>query len=154
MENIPAKTISNKQFDQQVEQIRLAYANLLKIHLQLYNKYKHLKIIVDDEKLGKYFHMIDHYLYDTSGRINWDNICQLLPSNIEKKIKNNYDMLSVNEIRLCCLLLFNVPYKDIADILPYTQQSAHSVAYKIKQKTGMNNIIENCIGILLCEKTV
>ena len=122
------------------------------MYLQAYNKYKHLKVKMNDEKLGKYFHLIDHYFYDVTGKLSWDNISQFMPSNIEKSIKNKYDMLSVNETRLCCLLLFNVSYKDIAEILPYTQQSAHTVAHKIKQKTGMNKIMENCMELLLCEK--
>ena len=74
-----------------------------------------------------------------------------MPPNIEQNIKNEYNMLSLNEIRLCCLLLFNVTYSDIADILPFTQKSAHTIAHRIKQKTGMNDIKDNLKKLLIPE---
>ena len=86
--------------------------------------------------------MIDRFIFNEDGKINWESIRSLMPPKIEEKIKKEYEALTENEIRLCCLILFNVQSNDIADILPYTQKSIYSITCRIKQKTGKKNIME------------
>jgi len=144
--------IDSKYFDLATEQIRLSHSYLLKNYIQLCNRYKHLKNRFKEKETEKLFSVIDLYFYDETGKINWDNICPLMPLNIEKRIKEKYNILTKNEIRLCCLLFFNISYNDIADILPYTQNSAHTIFHKIKQKTGINDITITFKKHLLLEK--
>jgi len=112
--------INIEYFDRLTEQIRLSYAHLLKMHIQYCIRNKYLK--------------------NEDNKINWDTIRPLMPPGIEKRIKKEYDTLNEREIRLCCLLLFNLPCKDIVEILPYTQKSIHSITHRIKQKTGIKKI--------------
>ena len=149
MESIDSKIITHNHLEQLVEQIRLSYAHVLKLYLQLHTKYMQIKIKKKDDEIIKYFLLVDQFLYDKTGKLDWKNIGLLMPPNLEYKIKQEYGILSTNEIRLCCLLLFNVPYDDIADILPFTQKSAHSIAHRIKRKTGMNNIKTDLKKLLL-----
>jgi DNA-binding CsgD family transcriptional regulator len=65
-----------------------------------------------------------------------------MPSDIEKSIKKEYGLLNENEIRLCCLLFFKVPDRNIAKILTYKQKSIRSIKYIIKHKTGIQDIME------------
>ena len=140
MESIDPKTISHNHLEQFVEQIRLAHERALKTHLHLHNRYKLFKVRFKDNEMVKCFNLFDQLLYDCTGKLDWENIRLLIPAGIEDSIKKEYDMLTVNEIRLCCLLLFNVPYDEIAEILPFTQKSAHTVAHRIKRRAGINNI--------------
>ena len=98
--------------------------------------------IIKEEKLKKRFYSPDFSYYDENGKINWDVISQFMPPYIEKYIHENYSMLNGNEIRLCCLLFFNVSGKTIANILPYKQKSIRSILFKVKRKTGLNDIKE------------
>ena len=152
MYNIVEDMISSENFEQLTKQIRLSYAHLLKMHIQYCNRYKNFKNRVKDEELKRDFQQIDQFFYNEKGKINWETICPLLPPEIEKKIKEKYSALSKNEIKLCCLLLFNVPCKDIAEILPYTQKSIHSITHRIKQKTGIKKVKEGFMYLLLNEK--
>ena len=142
----------SEYFDQLTEQIRLAYVYLLKVHIKYCYRYQFLKSRIRDEELKKDFQQIDQFFYIESGKINWNTIRPLMPPKIEGKIKKEYGELNENEIRLCCLLLFNVACKDIAEILPYTQRSIHSLTHRIKQKTGMKNIKEDLKNIIFYEK--
>ena len=126
-----------------LENIRLSYAHVLKAYLRLHDNYNHLKIKITDEESKKIFQLLDQSLYGKKGKLNWNNIHPLMPANLEKSIKKKYVMLSDNEVKQCCLLLFSVPCKDIAAVLSLTQQSVHSITYRIKQKAGMKNIRES-----------
>jgi len=143
----------SKHVDQMTEQIRLSYAHLIKNYMQLCNKYKQFKnkVSVNGEEIKTIISFIDLYLYDEIGKINWNNLFPLMPLNIEQNIKQEYGILSENEVKLCCLLLFNVSCNDITNILPYTQNSVHSITHKIKQKTEMKDIIESLKKLLLLE---
>ena len=152
MNNKVENMISSEYFEQLTKQIRLSYAHLLKMHIQYCNRYKNFKNRVKDEELKRDFQQIDQFFFNENGKINWETICLLLPPEIERKIKEEYRTLSKNEIKLCCLLLFNVPCKDITEILPYTQKSIHSITHRIKQKTGMKKIKEGFLYLLLNEK--
>ena len=134
-----------------IEHIRLSYAHVLKTYLRFHDNYNHLKIKTTDEESKKVFQLLDQSLYGKTGKLNWDNICPLMPANLEKGIKKEYAMLSENEIKLCCLLFFGVPCKDIASVMSHTQQSVHSITYRIKQKTGMKNIRESLKSFLMSE---
>ena len=132
--------IDNRNFSHLTEQIRLSYAHLLKMYMQFYKKYEQFKKKFNDDESKKCLPSVELYFYDVTGKINWNNIQALMPRDIEKSIKKEYDVLSENEIRLCCLLLFEVSVNDITYILPYTQRSIHSITHRIKQKTGINDI--------------
>jgi len=147
MERIDYNTISHNNLDQLTEQIRLSYAHVLKLYLQIHTKYKQIRR--KENELSKYFPLIDQFLYDKAGKLDWNNVRLLIPPNLEYHIKMKYHVLNMDEIKLCCLLLFNVPYDNIADILPFTQKSAHTIAYRIKRKTGMNNIKITLKSLLL-----
>jgi len=142
----------NEYFVQVTEQIRLSYAHLLKMYIQLCQKYKLFRKRNNEEEMKKYFHLVDQYFYDETGKINWNNIHPLIPPNIEKNIKNEYSELNEKEIRLCCLLLFDVPVADISEILLYTQRSIYSITHRIKLKTGMTDIRKNLNKLLLNER--
>ena len=143
---------ASEYFDQLTKQIISLHTHLLKMHIQYCNRYKHFTHRVKDEELKKDIQLINQFFFNEKGNINWETICSLMPPKIERKIKNEYDALNENEIRLCCLLLFNVPCKDITGILPYTQKSIHSITHRVKQKTGLKNIKEGLRNILLFEK--
>ena len=142
--------ITDEYFDQLSEQIRLSYAHLLKMHLRFWNRFHHFKNEIKDVNLKKDFFPQELFFYDESGIINWKNVLPLLPPGIEKKIKNEYNMLNQTEVRLCCLILLNVPGKDILKILPFTHKSIHTVTYRIKQKLGMKNIQKGIKPLLVC----
>ena len=125
---------------QMMEQIRLSYIHALKMFFMIHNKYKQVRKWNSDEGLNKYFHQVDQYIYDKNRKLNWDAICSFMPINFEKNIKKDYDMLSENEIRLCCMLFFEVNTTDIIDILPYTRNSIYVVTNRIKQKAGIIDI--------------
>jgi DNA-binding CsgD family transcriptional regulator len=139
----------SEDLNQLAKQIRLSYAHLLKMHIQYCNRYKNIKNRVKDEELIKDLQQIEQFFYKENGKINWETIYPLMPPDIEKRIKKEYGALNENEIKLCCLLLFNVPCKDITEILSYTQKSIHSITHRIKQKTGMKKIQENLKKFLL-----
>jgi DNA-directed RNA polymerase specialized sigma subunit len=102
---------------------------------------------------SKYLHLIDRYFFEETDKIKWDNLLMIMPPKFDKRVWEKYDMLNENERKLCILLFFDVSCKDIADILPYTQNSVHAVTYRIKQKTGMGNIKTNLKELLFPEKT-
>jgi len=131
------------------EELRLSYANMLEVYVHFNKNYKTLKKQFSEEEMKKYFQLFEFYLYDETGNINWYYVSMLLPPNLEQSIKKEYNMLSEKEIRLCCLLLFDIPVKEIASLLIYKQKSIHSIVYKIKQKTGMKDIKMCLSGLLL-----
>ena len=144
--------METEYFNQLTEQIRLTYGHLLKMHIQYCNRYKQIRNRVNDEELKKDLYQMEQFFYNENGKINWETIRPLMPPEIEKKIKKEFNNLNQNEIRLCCLLLFSIPCVKIADILPYTQKSIHSITHRIKQKTGMRNIKEGLKKLVLYGK--
>jgi len=148
MSNVSKKLNANDQLE---EQIRLSYVHILQTYLQIHKTYKHFREEIMDERLKKNFHLIDHNLYNKTGKLNWDNIRQLMPPNLERLIGKKYSMLNENEIKLCCLHLFNVSGEDITSILSYTKKSVHTITYLIKKKTGIHNIRGDLKILLLCD---
>ena len=142
LENLIAHA-ANNNLEGVVEHIRSSYVQILNIFLQLLKKYKHFKLKITDDALKRYTHLIDNHIYDESGKIKWSQISVLMPPNLEKRIKMEYDMLSDNEVKLCCLALFEVDPDIICDILPFSQSSVYVIKSKIKQKTGMKKIREH-----------
>jgi len=96
--------------------------------------YKFLNENLTDEGLRRNIHLIDNYFFDEKGKVNWYEISKLIPQNLEKNIKNKYDMLNENEIKLCCLFLFEVDLKNMSNILPFRPNSVYVMKNKIKQK--------------------
>ena len=144
--------LDGKHLGQLAEQLRLSYAHLIKMYIQLCKKYESFKKKNNNDETKKWIPPVDMYFYDATGKISWNNIHPLMPYDIEKSIKKEYGLLSENEIRLCCLLLFDVPANEITNILPYTQKSIHSITHRIKQKTNMKDIKTNLKKMLLYEK--
>jgi len=145
------KAIACEQCDKFAEQIRCNYAHSLKMYLQLYNKYKQIKTIttIEGGELKKHFKIVDQYFYNKSGKLNWDIISLMLPPNFEGRLKKEYKTLNENEIRLCCLIFFNVPNKIISDILPYTQDSVRTIASQVRKKVEMSDIKSRLKDIMI-----
>ena len=131
---------NNEFLDWIAEQSRLSHAGMLKHYLQVCGKYKRLKATGKSDEMKRYFDIIDLHFYDETGKINWQTICPLMPQNFENCIKKVYNTLSENEIRLCCLLFFDVLSNDIADILPFKLATVHTITHRVKQKTGIKDI--------------
>jgi len=72
-----------------------------------------------------------------------------MPPGIEKAIKSEYQALHENEIRLCCLLIFDVPTKSILNILTYNQKSIYATTFTIKQKAGVKKIAEIFVNVII-----
>ncbi len=132
---------SEKNIDLLSEKIRQSCAMELKVHLKIYERYEHFKMNYD-EKTREFLMIIDRHFYGETGKINWDTVSPMMPKNFEKTVKNKYKKLNTNEVRLCCLLLFDLSYTDIANILPLAQGSAYTTANRIKGKLGITNIPE------------
>ena len=131
------------------EQIIQAHCTSIKMYLQFCIKYKQIANQINSEELKRYFSRIDRYYFDDAGKIKWITLIPLIPPNIEENLKKEYDMLNENEIRLCCLILFDVSTKYITEILPFTRNSVHAVASRIRKKTGMKDIREGMKNLLL-----
>ena len=136
------KSIPEKPVEDFFEQIRTTYSGMLKEYLRIYKKYDQLKTSVCNENTGKYYDLDGVSYFDENGKINWEIIRRFLPQDMEKRIKNKYSMLNDNEIRLCCLHFFKVSKKTISNILSYKQKTIKSANFRIRQKTGIENIQE------------
>ena len=133
--------ISEKSIDLLMEQIRMSYSHMLKIYLQLYIKYDQYRVVTNEGSHNKIsIQTNDRSFHYENDKINWDIISQFIPPNMEKHIKEECSMLNDSEIRLCCLLFFNVPSKSIASILQYKKSSVYSISFIIKQKTGIKDL--------------
>jgi hypothetical protein len=100
------------------------------------------------DKHGKTIQLINTFFYGEPGELNWVSIRKLIPANLEGRIKEKYNMLNTNEIRLCCLMLFDVDKKDITHILPLKKNSLSPMVYQIKKKSGINDL-KKALMILL-----
>ena len=133
----PAKSV-----EEWMNQVRSSYSHMLKEHLRIYKKYDRLKTIQRDEKVEKYFDFDVISYYDENGKINWEVIRQFIPPNMKKRIKEEFNMLNDNEVRLCCLLFFKVSKKTISNILPLKFNSIKPAVFRIRRKTGVENMQE------------
>ena len=138
MSEIESYQISEKSIDILIEQIRMTYSHMLKTYLQLYVKQDQFRAFTTESGLKKSYTI--NNLYDETGKINWDIISHFISPNMEKYVKEEYKMLNENEIRLCCLLFFNLPSKTIASILQYKKKSVYSISFIIKQKMGIKDL--------------
>ena len=137
-----------EQAGQLVEQLRLTYSYMLKAHLEICKKYESFKRELKMEEHGNTIQLTDKFLYGEEGKINWETILPLLPINFEEKIKKRYAKLNTNEIRLCCLLLFDLDIFDVLCILPYNKNSLQSTKSKIRKKIGSNDIIKTLTPLI------
>ena len=144
--------ITNEYLERLNEQVRLAYAHLLNLHIQYCKIYSEFIFMLNDEELEKDFHIIDQFFCNKSGKINWETIRILMPPDIEEKIQNKYKILNINEIKLCCLILFNVRTTDITDILSYQKGSIHTITNRIRQKIGVKNIKGSLKRLILSDE--
>jgi len=127
------------QITNQFKQDRLAYSHMLKEYLWIYKHYDMLKNDMKAENLKKRYFYSEPSYYDENGKINWEIIHRFIHLNFEMNLKEVYNMLNVNEIRLCCLLYYGVSSKMIAEILPYTQMSIRTITARIKRKAGFKD---------------
>ena len=141
--------INEKSIDLLIEQIRISCSHMLNTYLQLCMKHDQFRVIATDNNSKKNSINSDHSFYDENNKIRWDIIRNFMPPNIEKHIKEEYSMLNDNEIRLCCLLFFNLPIKNITYILPYKKNSVYSVSFMVKQKMGIKDFSELYRKIIL-----
>ena len=135
------ETILNGEMDikEWMEQTRSFFSHMIKEYLRMYKKYDRLKTIVQGAKSINYYDFDGISFLDENGKINWDIIRQFIPKDMDTHIQKTYKILNDNEVRLCCLLFFKIPYKDIAEILPYKERSIHVKKRLIKQKTGLQD---------------
>lgn len=121
---------------------KMIYARMIDEYIWLIKRFNQLKLNVKDERLKEYLDFYGFNFVDEKGKIKWELIRNFLPTELEKRIKDKYGKLSEKEIRLCCLLLFDVPLKNISIILPYKEKSIYTLLCRIKEKTGINDITE------------
>lgn len=98
---------------------------------------------------GKIFQTKDRFfqdifpVYDKNGKISWDIIRMFMPPDFEKSVKQAYPILCENEVRLSCLLIFDVPPKNILNILTYNNpKTIYSTSFAIRQKADVKEIRE------------
>ena len=115
MESNDNKQIDEKVIDRFIEQTRQSYSQMLKMYLQLYKKHELLK----------------HNNFSEKSKISWDIVSQFIPQDLEKNLKEEYPVLNQNEVRLCCLLFFDLSYKNILEILPYSSKSLGSIIVRL-----------------------
>ena len=149
MESINTSQKDENIIDEWIKQNRFSYSHMFKKYIQQCEKYDQLKTSIN-ENLNSYYNKHDLVFNEESGNINWEVIQQFLPPGIDSNVREEFNKLSENEIRLCYLLFFKVHKRTIAKILPYKQSSIRSVLYKIKKKIGIsdiNKIYSTIIGL-------
>ena len=140
-ETIDAKIKAQEEHVAQLEnQIRLSYALTLKTNLDIFRNYERFKKGLDMDKHGRTIDLVNRFFYGEAGAMNWESIQPLLPGNLEEKIKKEYGALNTNEVRLCCLILFDVDKKYMLRILPLSEKSCYTIKCRIKQKIGAEDI--------------
>ena len=131
--------IGETVIEQLIAHVRNSYSQSLNGYFQLCRRYAQIKKSSFESNQKQFFFKTDSLFYDPEGKINWDNVRQLLPPNMEQHIKGKYRMLKYNEIRLCCLLAFDISPETIASIKLYKKASIPSIKHLIKQKSGIQD---------------
>jgi hypothetical protein len=132
--------------EQLENKLRLSYTYRLKAHLEIRKDYDNFK---RRNKQNMNFQLVDKFFYGNSDKLCWETIIPLMPDKFEEKIKMNYDKLNENEIKLCCLLLFDVDKFDLPRLLPsYKKESISAIKRRIKEKTGKDDIIKTLMPLL------
>jgi len=142
-------TNSEPSVNQLIEHFRQLYARNLNSYLESINKKKLSNLTDNRGKDSKPLNKNDLEVYDEKGKINWQIIRHILPADIEQHIQRELGLTCENEIRLCCLLIFDVPTKAIAKILTYKPKSIYSTAFSIKKKIGIKEFREIFFKIIL-----
>jgi len=132
--------INDAFINQLVEQIRQLLSQTLNIYLQLYKDFDHAKARAKEEKSDTYYYQNSQLYNDKDGKINWEVIRKILPSNLERIIQEQFDCLHENERKLLVLFFLKFSHKNISSILPYTRDSILTLKGRIKAKTGVNSI--------------
>ena len=139
MESNAPIQINEEIIDGLREQMIQSFQYMLNIYLHQYDKYANVDEAERNEKSKENFYTKDISFLNKNGKINWEIIRRIMPFDIEKKLREEYSSLSINEIRLCCLLFFEVSHKDIAEILPYHHDSIRVISFRIREKTGIKD---------------
>ena len=140
-EGIDAEIKIREEHTRQLEeQFMLICSCMLKAHLEICKKYEFFKNGLNPGIHGKTIQLINKFFYGETGKINWETVDKLMPTLLEEKIKKKYDTLNTNEIRLCCLVLFDINKNDIVRILKIGKNSIATMTYRIRKKTGMEDI--------------
>lgn len=63
-------------------------------------------------------------------------------NNLPIKLKNKYPTINYKEIMWCCLFMLNIPTKEIAILLQYTQSSLYKFKQRLSQKLNLNGTKE------------
>ena len=69
-------------------------------------------------------------------------------SNFLKKLKNEHELLTPNDLQLCAFLKMNLSSKDIAALLNISLRSVEVKRYRLRKKMGLNHN-ENLVEYLL-----
>ena len=125
-----------------IEHIRNLYSQSLNFYFKLFEQYARVKKSSNDNIRPILFRLTDRFFYDAEEKINWDNVRQLLPPNMEPYLRGKYRMLNDNEIRLCCLFAFGISPKTIALIMLYNEASIPSFKHLIKRKSGIQGFAD------------
>ena len=134
--------IGETAIERLIEHVRRSYSRSLNWYFQVCKEYAQVKQSTFDSNRKKVFSETDKLFYDGEGKINWNNIRQMMPLKIEELLKEKYSMLNDNEIHLCCLLAFDISPKKIAAIMLYKKASIPSIKYLIKQKSGIKDFTD------------
>jgi len=132
-------TNSEPSVNQLIEHFRQLYARNLNSYLESINKKKLSNLTDNRGKDSKPLNKNDLEVYDEKGKINWQIIRHILPADIEQHIQRELGLTCENEIRLCCLLIFDVPPKTIDNILTYSQNTIYVMKSKIKKRAGVKD---------------
>ena len=140
----------NDRYRMSKERSMLSYVNSLNMVVLFCKKFRQVAIHMNDTSAKRYLSIINNFYFDDKGRIKWAIIQQVLPPDVESFFNNEYPMLSEREIRLCCLMAFDLPANDITGILAYSNQgSVHTITNRIKSKIGVKNVRESFKNLLL-----
>ncbi len=72
-----------------------------------------------------------------SGESVWDILYSMMPHDFEKTIQLKYSQLDKSEVRICCLLYFDLTNKEISFILKFKPNTIHSRRSTIRSKLGI-----------------
>ena len=142
-------TNSEPSVNQLIEHFRQLYARNLNNYLQIIRKKKLSNLPDKGGKDSKSLNKNDLDVYDVKGKINWQIIQHIMPADIEQHIQRELGLTCENEIRLCCLLILDVPPKTIDNILTYSQNTVYVTKSNIKKRAEVKNFKEIFQKIIL-----